>query len=903
MMACVLGSGHRRGRGRMTALTSADGVGVATAPRRRWLSRGYLVTMGTVLVLGGGLGLTVLGLGSADQAVASYDAASWVWSRAKGEVARINGVTARVDTRVDVPGAQGHQLQITQNDRFVILRDVTTGAIGSMDLTTLKEFWSQSQAPSAGFGVRVALKDNAAFVIDTVQGQVQQIDPRTLGPIGQALRFPPGITGGVFDGKGRLWIASPSEGTVTSILPALLPSGSPDAGSAGAAPAVAAPSVATKSVAAPSHDLAISTLDDGVAVLDRTTDGLTTIRGGQSTTVPLPLAGPGYLPSQTDGKSVPVTVTDARHVYVVHEGGGAQTDFTVPGAGAGLQAAVAWQGYFYVADSATGSVHVFDAAGQPQKDIAFKDPGGPLELEVREGYLFINAPGSSTARVVDDNHVVRVVDKYADDILGGDRPPAPPEPPAPPKPRKPVVSAPGAPRNVKAAAGNAAATVTWLAANPNGASITKYVVQGAGQTFQVGADQRSLTVTGLTNGQTYQFAVHAVNRKGDGPARTSNAVRPTSEVPDAPAAVTAEAKPDGSVVVSWPAANGQGLRIRQYTVTAISEGGSAPIGDADGTTLTIAAGQLEYGKQYAFSVVAVNEHGAGSKPSPVSASVVPFTKPGKPVGVDASTVGDRAGAVKVVWQAAADNGRPITKYVVTAGGKSTDVTGGTSVTLTGFGSGESVGVEVRAVNDAGPGDAGTATASTVAKPKVTITGVNPAYTSAAVTFSVDAGGGTAACSVAASGAGSKSGSCSSLTVSGLSLSTAYTFTVTATNAAGTVTASKKATTDALWGTATCNDGAKGDTATYCDADVAGRNGGEIFKITQQVNSEKAGWAKPGTRLQTYCRKSGSEVYAYIYNDNKRSTWWVQVDYAGRNYIPFAWLNLDGGDNIDDLPTC
>jgi len=30
---------------------------------------------------------------------------------------------------------------------------------------------------------------------------------------------------------------------------------------------------------------------------------------------------------------------------------------------------------------------------------------------------------------------------------------------------------------------------------------------------------------------------------------------------------------------------------------------------------------------------------------------------------------------------------------------------------------------------------------------------------------------------------------------------------------------------------------------------------------------------------------------------------VQVNYKGKNYIPFAWLNLDGGDKINDLPTC
>ncbi|MFI5896595.1 fibronectin type III domain-containing protein [Actinoplanes sp. NPDC051513] len=864
--------------------------------------------MGTVVALAGGLGLTVLGLGSADQAVASFDAASWVFSRSKSEVARINGVTAKVDTRVNVPGARGHQLEISQTDRFVILRDVQTGRIGSMDLTTLQQFWVESGNP--GFGVRVALDDHSAFVVDTVQGTVQQIDPLTLGPIGELMRFPPGITGGVFDGKGRLWIAAPSEGTITAITPAAVASGSPGgAGKAGAGKAgggqagAGQAGVRTEAVAAGSHDLALSTLDDGVAVLDRTTNALATVHGdAKATTVTLPLAGPGSLAAHTDGKSVPVTVTDSRHVYVVGDQG-MRADFAVPGSGAELQPAVAWQGYFYVADDA-GTVHVFDSAGKAQKDISFDRPGGKLELEVREGYLFINAPNSSVAQVVDDAHKVRVVDKYADDVLGGDPPKTPPaETPPPPKPKKPVASKPGAPRNVRAAAGNAEARVTWQAASENGAAITRYVVEGAGRTFQVGADQRSLTVTGLTNGDTYEFAVHAVNKKGDGPTRTSNSVKPTAEVPDAPAAVTAEAKPDGTVVVSWPAANGQGLAIKRYTVTAISEGGSAPIGDATGTSLTIPAGQLEYGKQYAFTVVSVNERGAGSKASPVSGSVVPFTAPGRPENVQAATVGDQAGAIQVAWQAPADNGRPITKYVVAAGGRTAEVTD-TAATLTGFENGQTVAVEVRAVNEAGPGDAGTATAKTLSPPKVTITGVNPTAVAATVSFTVDAGGGTATCSMAASGrAGSASGSCGSLTVNELTAGTAYTFTVTAKNKAGSVTATTNTTTDTLAGTATCHNGQNGDTATYCDKDVSGRNGNEIFSVTQQDNDKQVGWAKPGTKLAAYCKKSGESVYAYIYNNEKRSTWWVQVNYSGKNYIPWAWLNLDGGDDINALPTC
>jgi hypothetical protein len=889
--------GHR-------AVASEDVV-TGAVTKRPWRSRGGLVTIGVVVALVAGLGLTVLGLGAADQAVASFDSDSWVWSRTKGEMARINGVTAKVDTRVDVPDARGHQIAVSQNDKYVILRDLTTGQISSMDLTALQAFGSYTG--TAGLGVSVALNDNAAFVIDAVRGEVRQLDPRTMTPVGDVLHFPPGITGGLFDGKGRLWVAVPEQGTVSAITPAPLPSDPPSgSGGSGAGASVPGPRlISTTSVAAPSHDLAISTLDDGIAVLDRTTNALTTIRGDQKTSKTLPLTGPGTLATHTDGLVVPVTVTDSRHVYTVADGGATQ-DFAVPGDGTKLQAAVAWQGYFYVADEDTGVVHVFDQTGRPVKSITFKNPGGPLELEVRENYLFINAPGSSTARVVDDAHQVRTVDKYADDVLGGDPPAVPPTPPPPPpKPKKPVVSKPGAPRNVHAEAGNAEARVSWQAAADNGAPITKYVVVGAGRTFQVGTNQRSVNVTGLTNGETYTFAVHAVNKRGSGPERDSNAVRPTADVPDAPEAATAVAKPDGTVVVDWPAANGQGLKIKSYAVTAISEGGSAPVGESDGTSLTIKDGDLDYGKQYAFTVVAVNERNAGSKASPISNSVVPFAKPDKPGNVDAATVGNQAGAVSVTWEAPSDNGRPITTYRVKAGDKSTEVSGSTSATLTGFGDGDTVSVEVTAVNEAGESDPGTATAKTVALPKVTITGSSATFNAATVTFSVDAGGGTASCSMSATNTGgSTSGSCSSLKLSSLDPSTSYTFTVTAKNAAGSVKETKTQKTDDLYGTATCNDGESGDTATYCDDNVAGRNGDEIFSVPAQDNDKQVGWAKPGTRLLTYCKIKGTEIDSYIYNNHKKSSWWIRISYDGKKpYIPFAWLNLDGGDDVNDLPTC
>ncbi|TCB97158.1 hypothetical protein E0H26_12780 [Micromonospora zingiberis] len=869
-----------------------DEVVPTRTTRSRSRLRGGLVTVGTVLALLAAMGLTVLGLGSADNAVASYDASSWLWSAARSELARVNGVTARVDTRVEVPAARRHPMQVVQTDRVLVLRDLHTGQISALDLATLQITATTPTAP--GLGVSVALHEDAAFVVDAVQGVVRQLDPRSLAPVGEPVRYPPGITGGTFDGQGRLWIAVPAEGTVSAITAAELPS-SPAAGAA-----VAPRQVETHDVAEPSHELVVSTLDDGVAVLDRTAGTLVTVVRGTTRRTGLgeQLTGPGMLPVRTSGPVVPVTVAGQRQVHAITDGGEVRS-FTVPGEGDRLGAAVAWAGRFYCADDAAGVVYAFDAAGQLVETIRGRW-GGPLELEVRENHLFINAPDAATARVVNDRHEVREVDKYANDVLGGDPPVEPPPPPPPPK--KPQVNKPGAPRSVTAAAGDAQARVSWRPAAANGAEIMRYVVEGAGQRLEVGANQRSVEVKELTNGETYTFSVHAVNAKGAGPSRRSNPVTPTAEVPDAPTSVSAQARPDGTVVVSWPEANGQGNTIARYAVTATSAGTNAPAGESEGTELVIAAGELEYGTQYAFTVVAVNDKGAASEASPVSDTVVPFTVPGEPVELRASTVADQPGTVSVQWAPAQANGRPVSGYVVDVAGKSSEVTD-TRTTVGGLGDGQNVTVRVRAVNEAGEGPEATTTARTVAAPRVTVTGSSATATSATVVFTVDAGGGQATCTLTRSGQPATSGPCSRITMNGLTPGTGYTFTVTASNAAGSGTATRAQATDALIGVATCVNGSDPDQRTYCDRDVDGRNGNEIFSVPRQDNDRQVGWARPGTRLTALCKIRGEEVYAFVYNDHKKSTWWVRVEYSGRNYIPWAWLNLEGGDNINVLPTC
>jgi hypothetical protein len=87
---------------------------------------------------------------------------------------------------------------------------------------------------------------------------------------------------------------------------------------------------------------------------------------------------------------------------------------------------------------------------------------------------------------------------------------------------------PNAPSTVTAVAGHAAATVSWSAAQNNGSPVTSYTVTSSpGGITKTVSGITSTTMTGLTNGTLYTFAVTATNGVGTGPAGTSNAVRPT----------------------------------------------------------------------------------------------------------------------------------------------------------------------------------------------------------------------------------------------------------------------------------------------------------------------------------------------------------------------------------------
>lgn len=185
-----------------------------------------------------------------------------------------------------------------------------------------------------------------------------------------------------------------------------------------------------------------------------------------------------------------------------------------------------------------------------------------------------------------------------------------------------VPTAPGAPPAVP---GDARAVLFWAEPTSSGsASITAYTVTPylggvalAPRTFAAGV---APIVTGLVNGQTYSFAVRAVNAVGPGPWST---VGPAVAVgaPGSPRTVTAVAGTK-TATVSWlPPLTANGAAVTGYVVTPFVAGVARPPRTFDASATSRVITGLTTGVSYTFAVQAVNVRGTGPR-SPASAAVV-----------------------------------------------------------------------------------------------------------------------------------------------------------------------------------------------------------------------------------------------------------------------------------------
>jgi uncharacterized protein (TIGR02145 family) len=353
------------------------------------------------------------------------------------------------------------------------------------------------------------------------------------------------------------------------------------------------------------------------------------------------------------------------------------------------------------------------------------------------------------------------------------------------------LTVPGAPTGVSATAGNAQATVTFVApASDGGSAITGYKVTSSPSGFIGTGSSSPITVTGLTNGTAYTFTVVATNINGNSAASTaSNSVTP-STVPSAPIIGTAtKGNTQATITFSAPTSDG-GSTITGYTVT--SNPGSIT---GNGTASPITVTGLTNGIAYTFTVTATNANGTGPA-SAASNSVTPSTTvPGSPI-IGSATKGNAVATVTFTAPIS-DGGSAITGYTATSNpGGFAGTSSSSPITVTGLTNGTAYTFTVTATNANGTGPASTTsnsvTPSTVPSAP-TIGTATKGNTQATITFSAptsDGGSAITGYTVTSSPSGFiGTGSSSPITVTGLTNGTAYTFTVTATNANGTGPAS------------------------------------------------------------------------------------------------------------------
>ncbi|WP_285700501.1 fibronectin type III domain-containing protein [Actinomadura sp. NBRC 104412] len=529
---------------------------------------------------------TVFGVGALGRTATVFDGSGWLWSSEKAQVSRVNAQTGEVDLRQPVPDSRGHRVTVTQNDRYLILHDLDTGRVTSVDLTSLG-FSGRLDVGTRG-SFHIALNDKDAFLIDRAKGEIRKLDPATLQPAAHGLRLPGPLVGGEFDRKGELWVASPGQGTAIGVR------------LTGDVPKV----THTVPVARPGGDLAFTVLDRGALAADRKGARLVVVDGENTREITSPVTlTDAIAPDRTEGSLAAVTVPPARAVVTIDNvlSGGDKAQKTlvhsqVP------SPAVPFSGRLYVPDSEGRRVRVYKPGG-PQVSVitipgAGSRGGAGLELRIHDTNLFINDPSGPNAAAVTPEHQVRIVDKTEgpstiggeenrdpdpSDDRGAPSPPPQSSGPAPETPSTPSTSPspappapegsdpPGAPVPVTALAGDRQVTLSWEAAYSPDAPVSSYRVTWNGGETTVAGDQLRTTVTGLTNGRAYRFRVAATNRFGTGAFAQSGQVTPAAARLDTPTGVSAEELANGVVEVSWDQVAG----ADQYIIAATNHTGGA----------------------------------------------------------------------------------------------------------------------------------------------------------------------------------------------------------------------------------------------------------------------------------------------------------------------------------------
>lgn len=838
------------------------------------------------LLLAGGLAV-VFGSGSDRSFLDLGDGFGWFGSTSKdqdGELVRANGLTGEVTTRLAVPGSAGKRISVEVQDGTSY---VVVGADDDQRAYRIDESGSEIYGGTKLAPTRQLMKGgDRAYFVGEKQGEVMPVSPVSLAPLDKApVEFGGAIEAAATD-EGRLAVVLEKSARLSMM------SGSK----------VAPPT----EIGEPGDDIALASVG-GVAVAvnsDQVTAHVVD-RDGRPAEVQVPGEGEFVTPEVGDGGDLTVlrrsgdkgvlAVVDlsaltARAVDI-------RTDTVAP-----YDAPLSVEGAAYLLNRQSSQVLVVDTTtGEVHGPVPVELGNEDLQAYVKDGMLWVNDPaGASAVTVQRDGTVTRVTKRNESIPVIPAVLPAPPPVPPPTTETTPTPSpAPAAPQagpsapapapapgpgpasgsgpapaarvqppsapEVVATPGNRKADLTWTVASNGGGDITQFRV-----TYEPGGTDQAVTADGratgavlekLKNGTEYTVTVVAVNQAGESPP-TSVKVRPTSEVPEAPTGVKAAPSADGSVAVTWEAADGNGNAVTKYQVfAAVRPAGGAsspsltPVVETTGAlTAKIPVNTFPIGADLDVTVTAVT----GAAPSPPSepTTVRVLTTPGVAVLTLTATTPNSAD-LRLACDLACRGGSDaatfamaLTPAAALSVGSGKLTTNQVTTKATGLNPRGSYVATVKVTNEVGNRDGNQVTFTTQGAPIISAVRAEANGRTVSARATVDVGGLTTQCRFDYSDGASDTKPCDQTSTHDMpTYNVGFSVTVTATNDAGSNVASKGGTTGRKPMTA---DGSHWlCPGTYCGPDVS-----RMPTKTYDPNRVKV---IGGTAIQGECWDEGNSI--------------------------------------------
>ncbi|WP_155126402.1 fibronectin type III domain-containing protein [[Actinomadura] parvosata] len=573
-----------------------------------------------------------VGVSSANPKLA--DVGAWLWTKARGKIVHVNGLSGEVDGYLD--DKAGRQLRVVQDGGDVLLVDDRTGYVSRVEPSQLSVTGTRDFGAA---GTQLAMSGGTAYAVDPAAGKVQQIDPVTLDTVGAPLTLPGPLGAARVDGGGRLWVPVTARGQVV-----------PVANGTAQSPV---------KVGEPGEELSV-TIADGRPVVVNTRAATATIIGSDGgvgeITLPKGVAqaakGGALTPATTEGPLVPIlSPGDSGLLVVIDTGSNAvlSTKFTTADP-SDLGVPQVLGSKVYVPDRGSGSLIVWDSAagGRPTTLQVAQGPG-PVDVFVKDGLLWANDENGDKAVVIDPEGRKHDVDKDDSDVPGPTSTPKPrqtpstrptqperepdadpdPDPvrttqrptttPTPPREtptrtpsQTPSAAAPSAPGAVTARSGPGKVTITFSAST--GGKVERYTLKTSGdgrstpQSVDAGGPFQ-FEFTGGDCANEYTFTVVAHWSGGEVESEPSAGVRPCV-APGSPTGFAAKARNRGAEL-TWTAPEGAD-DATTYELT-----GAATNSGIKGTSFTVDG--LKNNQKHTFKLKARNA--AGESPEVATAEV------------------------------------------------------------------------------------------------------------------------------------------------------------------------------------------------------------------------------------------------------------------------------------------